>query len=202
MFYPKTMNKWKGKNDQEIFPDQIFIQRIEHFLLRGKKRTNFLHLRERVVDSICLNRCLLEFKARNCVGLCWRFWKFWNNCKVFKIKIRYLTILLGYIWTLKTDINYSKSWAKTYKSLASTRYLWQIYAWICLNRCLLEFKARNCVGLCWRFWKFWNNCKVFKIKIRYLTILLGYIWTLKTDINYSKSWAKTYKSLASTRHLW
>ena len=137
MFYPKTMNKWKGKNDQEILPDQIFIQRIEHFLLRGKKRTNFLHLRERVVDSICLNRCLLEFKARNCVGLCWRLLKFWNNCKVFKIKIRYLTILLGYIWTLKTDINYSKSWAKTLQ--ISRIYETLVIDLRCLNCCLPKF---------------------------------------------------------------
>ena len=36
MFYPKTMNKWQGKNDQEIFRDQIFIQRIVKFLLRSK----------------------------------------------------------------------------------------------------------------------------------------------------------------------
>ena len=29
-----------------------------------KRKTNFLHVRDHVVDSTCLNRCFLEFTAR------------------------------------------------------------------------------------------------------------------------------------------
>ena len=43
VFFPKTTNKWQGKNDQEIFRDQISIQRFEEFLLRSEKQTNSLH---------------------------------------------------------------------------------------------------------------------------------------------------------------
>ena len=54
----------KAKKDYEISQDQIFIQRIAIFLLRREKRTTFVHVRDRVVDSACLNRCLPEFAAR------------------------------------------------------------------------------------------------------------------------------------------
>ena len=64
VFYSKTMNKGQGKHDQEIFRDQIFIQRIVNLLLRSEKRTNFFHVRGHVVDSACLNRCLLKFATR------------------------------------------------------------------------------------------------------------------------------------------
>ena len=47
---------------------QIFIQRIVIFLLRIEKRTTFVHVRNRVVDSACLNLCLLEFTARTLRG--------------------------------------------------------------------------------------------------------------------------------------
>ena len=44
VFYPKTMNKWQSKNDQEIFRDQIFIQRIVNFLLQSKnERISCMH---------------------------------------------------------------------------------------------------------------------------------------------------------------
>ena len=43
VFFPKTTNKWQGKNDQEIFRDQISIQRFEEFLLRSEKQTNSFH---------------------------------------------------------------------------------------------------------------------------------------------------------------
>ena len=68
-----TKSGWKGNrvlpgnyewNDQEIFQDQIFIQRIVNFLLRSEKRTNFLYARDHVVDSACLNLCLLKSTAR------------------------------------------------------------------------------------------------------------------------------------------
>ena len=47
---------------------QIFIQRIVIFLLRIEERTTFVHVRNRVVDSACLNLCLLEFTARTLRG--------------------------------------------------------------------------------------------------------------------------------------
>ena len=52
-----------GKNDQEIFCDRIFVKRVVNFLLSGEKRTSFLHVQDQVVDSACLNRCLLELTA-------------------------------------------------------------------------------------------------------------------------------------------
>ena len=52
-----------GKNDQEIFCDRIFIKRVVNFLLSGEKRTSFLYVQDHVVDSACLNRCLLELTA-------------------------------------------------------------------------------------------------------------------------------------------
>ena len=52
------------QNDQEIFRDQVFIQKIENFLLTSEKRTNFFNVRNHVVDSVCENRCLLELTAR------------------------------------------------------------------------------------------------------------------------------------------
>ena len=58
------MNKRQGKNDQETFRDKIFIKRIVNFLLRSEKRTNFFQVRDHVVDSVCLNRCLLELTVR------------------------------------------------------------------------------------------------------------------------------------------
>ena len=48
--------------------DQIFIQRIVIFLLRFEKRTTLMHVRNRVIDSACMNLCLLEFTARTLRG--------------------------------------------------------------------------------------------------------------------------------------
>ena len=52
VFFPKTTNKWQGKNDQEIFRDQISIQRFEEFLLRSEKQTNSLHELGNVIGVI------------------------------------------------------------------------------------------------------------------------------------------------------
>ena len=56
VFYPKTMNKRQGKNDLEIFHDQIFFKRIENVLLRNGKTNNFLHVRTRA----CCRMSMLE----------------------------------------------------------------------------------------------------------------------------------------------
>ena len=88
VFYPKTMNKRQGKNDLEIFHDQIFFKRIENVLLRNGKTNNFLHVREHVVESACLNRCLLELMARKLrrfVSKIFKILKLYG----FKIKIFY-----------------------------------------------------------------------------------------------------------------
>ena len=55
--YPKTITKRQGESDQDLFRDQSFIQGIAHLLLRSLKRTNFLHVRDRLVDLACLNCC-------------------------------------------------------------------------------------------------------------------------------------------------
>ena len=66
VFYPKTMNKWQSKNDQEIFRDQIFIQRIVNFLFRSEKRTSLLQVRNCVVVSYMLYWVyILRFKGPN-----------------------------------------------------------------------------------------------------------------------------------------
>ena len=57
VFCPKTMNKWQGKNDQEIFRDQISIQRFEEFLLRSEKQTNSLHELGNVTGVISSSTC-------------------------------------------------------------------------------------------------------------------------------------------------
>ena len=88
MFYPKTMNKRQGKNDLEIFHDQIFFKRIENVLPLNGKTNNFLHVREHVVESACLNRCLLELMARKLrrfVSKIFKILKLYG----FKIKIFY-----------------------------------------------------------------------------------------------------------------
>ena len=72
VFYPKTMNKRQGKNDLEIFHDQI------------------LHVREHVVDSACLNRFLLELMARKLRRFVLNIFKI-LKLYGFKIKIFYWT---------------------------------------------------------------------------------------------------------------
>ena len=76
VFYHKTMNEWKGKNDQQKFRDQIVLQRIVNVLLRSGKRTNILHARDRILSR--LNSCLSE----NSVGSGWKF----CICKILKLK--------------------------------------------------------------------------------------------------------------------
>ena len=39
VFYPKTMNKRQGKNDLEIFHDQIFLKELKMFCSETEKRT-------------------------------------------------------------------------------------------------------------------------------------------------------------------
>ena len=85
------MDKWQGKNDQEIFREQIFIISNVTFLLRSEKRTNFLHMRDHVVDSACLNRCLLELTARKLRKFELKIFKL-LKLDGFKIKIFYWTI--------------------------------------------------------------------------------------------------------------
>ena len=70
------MDKGQRKNDQEIFRDKIFIQIvIKCFAQKGK--TNFLRVRERVVDSACLNCCLLKFTTKRLrTFLLWKLYDF------------------------------------------------------------------------------------------------------------------------------
>lgn len=53
MFYQKPMNKRRGKTTKKYF-EPNFIQLMVHLPLRSQKRTNFLHVRYRVVDSLGL----------------------------------------------------------------------------------------------------------------------------------------------------
>lgn len=58
--------KRQGKNDlkRNIRRSKI-IQGVVNLLLKSAKRkTNFLHVRDRIIVSACLNRNLIEFRAR------------------------------------------------------------------------------------------------------------------------------------------
>ena len=84
--YPKTMGKRQGMNEQEKFGNQ-----------RSLKRTSFLHLlRDREVDSECLNYCLLKFTARKLREFALNFSEFYdlnqnlqlnNTLRTLRIKI-------------------------------------------------------------------------------------------------------------------
>ena len=66
--YPKTMGKRQGINKQEKFGNQ-----------RSLKRTSFLHLlRDREVDSACLNCCLLKLTARRLREFALNFSEFYD----------------------------------------------------------------------------------------------------------------------------
>ena len=54
----KTEKYLKTKSSKEIQRIAIF------YAQKRKKRTTFMHVRDRVVDSTCSNRYLLEFTAR------------------------------------------------------------------------------------------------------------------------------------------
>ena len=57
------MNKRKGKNDQKnILRPKFYFKNVNLFKTLEKK-TNFLHTEDCVVDSVCLNLCLIELTA-------------------------------------------------------------------------------------------------------------------------------------------
>ena len=91
VFYLKIMDEWKGKNDQQIFRDQIFIQRIVNVLLRSEKRTNILHVRDRILSRFSMLESLFFRKFRRFVLKILKILQLYD----FKIKIAYCTILLG-----------------------------------------------------------------------------------------------------------
>ena len=56
-----------------IWRPNLYPKKIGNFLFESEKRTNFLHVGDRIVDmvdSALLNRCL---RPENCVGLSWKF---------------------------------------------------------------------------------------------------------------------------------
>ena len=72
---PETMTRQKRLRN--IYR-QIFIQIVVIFLLRIEKRTTFMHVRNRVVDSACLNLCLLEFTARTLRGFVFKILRMYD----------------------------------------------------------------------------------------------------------------------------
>ena len=82
------------------------------FSSEAEKRTNFLHVRNHVLNSTSLNRCLLELTARKlrCFLKSEIVW--------FQIKIFYYTIYFKEISTLKIMSTVRKTNRKTYKFLA------------------------------------------------------------------------------------
>ena len=63
VFYPKTMTRQKRLRN--ILRPILYSKNCNFSAQKRKKRTTFMHVRDRVVDSTCSNRYLLEFTARN-----------------------------------------------------------------------------------------------------------------------------------------
>ena len=105
------------------------------FSSEAEKRTNFLHVRNHVLNSTSLNRCLLELTARKlrCFLKSEIVW--------FQIKIFYYTICFKEISTLKNNVNRSKNEPKNLQ--ISCIYKTRVVDLPCLNCCLLEFTTRK-----------------------------------------------------------
>ena len=65
---------------KKYFETKSLLKRIVNFLLRSEKRTNFLQVRDQVVGSACLNRCLLELAVRNLHRFALKIFKILKLC--------------------------------------------------------------------------------------------------------------------------
>ena len=54
----------KAKKTEKYLKTKSLFKELQFFCSEEKKRTTFMHVRDRVVDSTCSNRYLLEFTAR------------------------------------------------------------------------------------------------------------------------------------------
>lgn len=94
----ETDKKRQDWVDQELFRDKGYIKICSQCLVRAKKHTNFLRVRnplcrslelgrrgrkerrenpnlsQTCLNSQCLDRSLLDFTTGNCLPLCWKFW--------------------------------------------------------------------------------------------------------------------------------
>ena len=112
--YPKTMGKRQGINEQEKFGNQ-----------RRLKRTSFLHLlRDREVDSACLNCCLLKFTARKLREFALNFSEFYdlnqnlqlnNTLRTLRIKIIF-AVLENYPLVAKLQLK-SERWLCSFQGI-------------------------------------------------------------------------------------
>ena len=112
--YPKTMGKRQGINKQEKFGNQ-----------RSLKRTSFLHLlRDREVDSACLNCCLLKFTARKLREFALNFSEFYdlnqnlqlnNTLRTLRLKIIF-AVLKNYPLVAKLQLK-SERWLCSFQGI-------------------------------------------------------------------------------------
>ena len=79
----KETRKKKPRNISK----STLIQIIVDLLLRSKKPTKFLRIRDLVVVLPCLSRRLVQSTGKKYVALYWKFW----NCWFLKIKVFSLT---------------------------------------------------------------------------------------------------------------
>ena len=54
----------KAEKTEKYLKTKSLFKELQFFCSEEKKRTTFMHVRDRVVDSTCWNRYLLEFTAR------------------------------------------------------------------------------------------------------------------------------------------
>ena len=163
----------QGKHNQEIFRDQIFIQRIINLLLRSRIRTNFLHVRDHEVDSACLNRCLLEF-ANSIHNL--------ENYVLNNTFRKYQHKLISTVRKTKkklTNFFHSQHPCGTFTQL-------ELFIRIYVQR----------IALCWKFWKLCN----FKTKAS-IERHIWYISTLQNNIYRSNEESPTSQASVKVRKL-
>ena len=67
----------KAKTTKKYLQINLYSKNC-NFLLRIEKRTTFMHVRNRVVDSACLNLCLLEFTARTLRGFVFKILRMYD----------------------------------------------------------------------------------------------------------------------------
>ena len=122
--YPKTMGKRQGINKEEKFGNQ-----------RNLKRTSFLHvLRDREVDSACLNCCLLKIHGQKIARVCF---------KLLRIKLNQNLQLNNTLRTLRLKIIFAV--LKDYPLVAKLQL--KSERWLCSFQGIIRIAFGNEVPL-------------------------------------------------------
>ena len=136
-------------------------------LKRIVKRTNFLQVRDHVVGSACLNRCLLELAVRKLHRFALKIFKILKLCG---FKIKFWTIYFYEISTAKNNINGFK---KRTEKLKYFLHLWDPWGRFTLLELLFYriYDQKNSVAC----FENSEHCTISK----HWTTLLGHINTSK-----------------------